>query len=621
MKQWIANVIVVLTLLGCAYFFVTNGKESYTFYGDAEGYYSYLPSAFIYHNFHAIDSLPSDKGIEYPIMHDMEHLGKNAPRSPKGHIINQYTYGVAFLEMPFFFMAHSYEAWHHLPMNGYSTNYHYAIKLGTFFYLVCGIWFLYGFLRRRWDGATSAIVCSLIVIGTNVMWFGFFQSGMAHIPIFFLYAAFLWNMDLLLETASWKRFIVAGLLGGMITLIRPSDILLLSVPLFIQLTSWKDVKHRFNFFRQHVVKLMLAGMMFIVPMLPQFIYWKKYAGSFMYYSYNDQGFAWKPEHIYEGLFGFNNGWLAYSPMMILSVIGLFFIRKSKPFFLSVLLVFVPYVLLIYSWWCYTYINGFGSRPMIHIYPLLALPMAVVIEWILDKKWRLAFLPIIAFLVWVSFSMSMHQGYGNLHSEESNRIYNQSLLFKSTVNFEDLLMLELGIHQPDERNLQLEKYLGVMNMEDSLQPPFLLDTTGHGGRVMEIQSDREYYPSFSVLLNDQVAFHKRWVKCSGDFYVFGQGDNYFTNSLLVVDIHRGDEVKLWNKVHIHNKIGYKDSIGEAFNHAKPAKGISNRWGQISFFVRLPEDSHAGDKLSLSIWNLGWAHILVDNLKLELWREKE
>jgi len=549
----------------------------------------------------------------------MEALGKNAPRSPKGHIINQYTYGVAFLEMPFFFMAHAYEAWHHLSMNGYSTNYHYAIKLGTFFYLVLGLWFLYLFLRRRWDAPTSIIVCCLLLIGTNVMWFGLFQSGMAHIPLFFLYAVFLWNMDYLFEKALWKHFVLAGLLGGMITIIRPSDLLLLSVPFFIQLTSWEDVKNRIEFLRQHWMKLILAGIMFVVPMIPQFLYWKKYAGSFIYYSYNEQGFAWNPEHIYEGLFGFNNGWLAYSPLMVLSIIGLFFIRQSKSFVWSVLIVFVPYVLLIYSWWCYTYINGFGSRPMIHIYPLLALPMAVIIDWILNKKWRLVFMPLIAFFVWVSFSFSMHQGYGNLHSEESNRIYNQSLLFKSTVNFDDLLMLDLGIHPPKENQLRKELDLGVMTMEDSLQVPFIADTSGHGGRVMEIMSDKEYHPSFSVVLNPQASFYKRWIKCSGDFYVFSQGDNYFTNSLFVVDIHRGEEVKLWNKVHIHNKIGYKDSVGGAFNHAKPTKGISNRWGQVSFFVRMPEDCQGGDKLSLSIWNLGWAHMYVDNLKLELWRE--
>ena len=101
--------IIGVTLFLCSLFYYQHGKNSYTFYGDALGYYCYLPGAFIYHNLNTFDSLPSDKKIEQPVLdyfnqHRQENQQRVTPVS-----VNQYTYGVALTELPFFLIAHAYE--------------------------------------------------------------------------------------------------------------------------------------------------------------------------------------------------------------------------------------------------------------------------------------------------------------------------------------------------------------------------------------------------------------------------------------------------------------------------------------------------------------------------------
>ncbi len=520
-------------------------------------------------------------------------------------------------------MAHAYEYVKGDSMNGYSTNYHYFIKLCSFVYGMLGLWFMFLMLRKLFDVDIARIVCSLTLLGSNLLWFTYFQSGMAHVPVFFLYAMFLWNCLWLFEKPTWARFLLMGFLGGMITIIRPTDILLLLFPLLYQVYSIESLFDKMKFIRTHALKLFGAGLMFIMPLIPQMLFWKKYAGSFLYYSYNDQGFSWEPKQIYEGLFGMNNGWLAYSPMMIFSLVGLLFVKKLKPYFLSIVFIFVAYVLVIYSWWCYTYMNGFGSRPMIHLYPLLGISFSVFIQWLLKRKvWVQVPIWVTFFLMaFVNISLSIHMAKGNLDSNESNLTYNQAILFKSSVNYGDLLKLDLNQRQPQENTLEKLSTLGQLNFEDSTASRYKSNIFGHEGKVMEITSSDEYNPNLSCVLPAMSAQEKYVIHCSGDFYVQAAHPNDYTNSLLVLDVQRHDSVVLWKSIHINNKIGYKDSLGKSAMHAAPRKGINNCWGNIPYYIKLPEGLLEGDKISLSIWNLGWAHIYIDNLKLVLFKQKK
>src|ERR1700722_12478397 len=85
-------------------FAINYSLRSTSFYGDALGYYMYLPATFIYHNLGAIGQLPKDKGIDDGILWYASHI-KDQP-TPTGRPLDQYTYGIALMEAPFFFVAH-----------------------------------------------------------------------------------------------------------------------------------------------------------------------------------------------------------------------------------------------------------------------------------------------------------------------------------------------------------------------------------------------------------------------------------------------------------------------------------------------------------------------------------
>ena len=237
MGKIITNCILTITVVCSGLFFFMKGKDSTVFYGDGLGYYLYLPSAFIYHNNGNPEALPKNKGIGEGIHYYVADMKEQLPVTAKGYRVNQYTYGVAFFELPFFATAHLFEKLTDKEANGFSATYSNAIRTGGIVYLLLGLIFLFYSLLEFVTRNTALITTCLVLIGTNLFWFSFYQSGMAHVLLFFLYALLLFLTIRLHQQARPVFFLLIGLAAGFITVIRPTDVLCLLIPLLYGINS------------------------------------------------------------------------------------------------------------------------------------------------------------------------------------------------------------------------------------------------------------------------------------------------------------------------------------------------------------------------------------------------
>lgn len=522
--------IILITLVISFAFFIKHGKESYTFYGDALGYYTYLPSAFIYHNFKAIEWLPKDKQIEQPILDYVERYKTEGKRSPKGYYINQYTYGIALTELPFFCIAHAYEKVKGLPANGYSTTYHYLIKFATIFYTFLGLFFLYKSLNTFFDKTVSLFTTSLILIGTNVFWLAFFQSGMAHIPLFSLYSLLIYITIKIHDKPGSFKFILLGLICGFITIIRPSDIVCILIPLLYNVYNKNSLQVKLKFIQQNFSGILFAVSAFFIPIVPQLLFWKKFTGQYLYNSYGEQSFNWLDPQIFKGLFGFSNGWLPYTPLMILSILGILFYKKIKPFIVVLLTILPIYIYIIYSWYCYNYINGFGSRPMIHLYPLLAFPLSTFLLFCFMKNNLIkvfSFL-IISVLALINISYSYQIVRGDLISENANYKFVKNTMFRTKIKYKDLVLLDIDENQPEDDKIKSALVVDSRSFEDREEKYYCI-------------KDEEEFPDLNVItqFNNSSFKDADYIKCSGMFHAPVLVDDPYKNQLFVLEIkHKG-----------------------------------------------------------------------------------
>lgn len=379
---------------------------------DVTNYYCYLPAAFIY------------KDLSFNFIKDEYHNfgGKNmfwpVPVEGKENAyVIKMSMGMSYLYLPFFLMAHTYtKHYSDYPADGYSPPYEFFIILSCIFYLILGFYFLRKLLLLFFKDGVVAVVLLLTIFGTNLYYYASSEPGMSHAFSFSLFAIFAYLSVKWIDKKSWKQAVGIGLIGGLIVLIRPVNILVFLFPLLVKIESWDDFKQRLTWFVEEYKQILIIALGGFLMILPQLIFWKVNSGSWVYYSYTDEHFFFNDPHILDGLFSYRKGWLLYTPIMIFPIIGIImsYFRRKELFW--PLAIYLPlHIYIIYSWWCWWYGGSFGSRPMIEAYALLALPLGVWVNWVREHVTGIVNFSIIAvLLVSLNLFQTARYRYGSIH---------------------------------------------------------------------------------------------------------------------------------------------------------------------------------------------------------------
>jgi hypothetical protein len=604
-RLYTSSVLLLAAVLTVVFLF-RYGKARTTFGGDALGYYAYLPSALIHHN------------VTRPFTADDKHMtlgmkwyfdSWRGAVNERGNYLNQYTYGVALMEAPFFLAAHVWERVCGLDADGYSDTYDNMIKLGMLVYAWLGLLVVYRILTRYFDSIVSFTAVVSIFLCSHFFWFAIIQPGMAHIPLFFLYSLLVWLSVATYEKPSTLRFAATGIVAGIITLIRPTDILCLLIPLLYNVYNRQTIQDKIVFIKANGKGILVMAVAFVVPITPQLFYWKAVTGNYICYSYGDQSFDFRHPHIIDGLFSFSNGWLPYAPVMIFALAGMVFYKTLQNWIWCIGVLFAAYVYVIYSWYCYNYLNGLGSRPMIHLYPLLALPLGAFFSYISRRHFavKLCVAVLCLFFCSVNLCFSVQEAEGVLDSPESNMPFNLQMLYRDSLCARDLVVKDIGEWQPDERKLTRVSLLHLSAFEDSLNADYIRDTV-NGSRYCYHWHDNDLLLLAKIPYDEAQFKGAKWFKCSGRFMNPNQLD-YFRH-LLVLDIN--DHEKLWRGLKIEN------NIPDANTPMTLKRCVVGKWGEVSYFSKVPGNLKTGDTIKLIVWSSDKRDIYMDDVQLELYK---
>lgn len=378
------GVLVIFIVILWANFNIKRWKESNVIDWDVTSYYAYLPAAYIHGDIslHFTDG----KETEYNNKHQFWHLV-----APNGGKVIKTTMGLAILYAPFFILAHNVAIVEGAETDGFSEPYEKLIHLSSLFYLVIGLFFLRKILLAYFHEVVVMITLIAVTIGTNLFYYSTTEAAMSHAYNFSLFAIFIY---LSLKWHDQQKIITSifvGLIGGLIVLIRPVNILIFILPFLYEVKSYNELKAKLIFFlRQWKHLLIIGGCSFLI-LLPQLIYWKYITGHFFFNSYIGERFYFSNPHILEGLFSYRKGWLLYTPIMIFAVIGFVFLYKNyKKLFWPIFLFFIINIYVLFCWWAWWYGGGFGLRAMIDSYSLLAIPFAATFQFFYEKRNKIGF---------------------------------------------------------------------------------------------------------------------------------------------------------------------------------------------------------------------------------------
>lgn len=387
------------------------------FYYDSDGYYKYLPALFIHH--------------------DLYHVYENDENKAKG-IHNKYPIGVAIFEMPLFLVAHGYCAvTHAYPQDGYSVPYQVAGIASNILWVLLGLILVRLSLSRFFSDTVIAIVLLCIAFGTNLYTYTVFDIGMSHPYSFFLFAGVLYCTERLYATTRPRYFYLLALLLGWITITRPVNIIVVIIPLLWGVSSVATLKQRLLFFWHHAMPVIGAALVFLLIIGIQLAYWKYAVDKWVYYSYGQEGFDFTNPHIWDGLFSYRKGWFVYTPIALISFLGLYPMwKKNHGSLLPYVVLFPLAIYVIFSWKYWAYGGSFGCRPFIEYLALLALPLGYMVQSVLARPKLIAIpaLSLLGLLIALNIFQSYQYTLGIIHYDRMSRTYYWKVFGKTRINF-------------------------------------------------------------------------------------------------------------------------------------------------------------------------------------------
>lgn len=374
---------------------------------DVHYYYVYVPSVIVYHDYRlgrVYNKLPGYVRNELWLPNHKE----------TGRAYSKMSMGLALIYAPFTVFAHyvlvpvmNWEP------DGYSPPYKLGLLMSAMVFLLLGLWHLRKILLQHYSETVTGLTLAIVVLGTNLSWYSTTEATMSHVYSFALIIIFYRLLQGWLITPSIRTTLLTGFVFGLLVLVRPTNLMFLV--LFFTTSDFGD---RIRFLFRNFARILLMLAMFLVVWAPQFAFWKYVSGDWFFYTYDKESFFWNNPQIISSLFSFRKGWLLYTPLMALSIIGLPILwKQNKTLFIQVVSVCILLIYINSSWWCWWFGGSYGNRAYIDGYGIFALSIGAFLksagEWKI-RLFKITGLMLIVFLILLNIFQTWQYRMGFMH---------------------------------------------------------------------------------------------------------------------------------------------------------------------------------------------------------------
>lgn len=576
---------------------------------DVFGYYIHLPATFV----HGDPMLRDISWIKDLLTDRPEITGTlyQITQAPDGSPMYFFLMGMAILYAPFFLLAHLLAWITGQPMDGFGPTYQVTMVLGCLLYTWLGLVHLRRILLSFFSDGVSAWVIIVVAMGTN--WFHFMTVKNLETAnfLFMLMAVLVWNTIEWHRTERMKHMTWIAVSLALLTLVKPSEVLAISIPMLWGVYDSSSWKHKWALVVRQRNQVFMAIGIGLLVMLPQLTYWYLATGSPIFDSYKNPGVGldlWSP-HVASILFSFKKGWLLYTPVMAFALAGYFFLRKRRPEVFPVLVISVLLSFWIISSWSeWWYGASFSVRPMITLYPLLAIPLGYCIEALVRGKKGIAvgLFGLQFACIGLNLFQTWQHHHGILDPYRTTKAYYMAIFGRTSVP-EGAAWLK-SVDRPFDEHYSFpdpERYtrlnIGMYDFEEvDLDHPdhYVMDTIRHG-QVYRLDGDVQFSPSIRnsyAALTDKD--HLR-VKASVDILLPPGYEGELPCLVFTMEREEG-------------------SYG--YTTRSPDPVVNGTWTKVELECIPPPARDVHDRLICYVWHRTATPVLIDDLKLDVFVPK-
>lgn len=361
---------------------------------DSVEYFSYLPSLLFdgdldfsdeYAYFHAQNP---DAGIYEGLLAE----GKQDPTT--GLPINLAPVGTALLWAPFYLLAHGgvlllRALGANVVADGLSRPYVLAVCYASAVYAFIGLGLSYRLCRRLFDSFVSVLAVAVIWLATPAFFYSHASPPWSHSVSLFAVALFVTVWQDTRDRRTPAQFLVLGLLGGLVALVREQDSLFLLIPAvegllaYVELVRRRDWPDLPGLLGRHALLLTGVGAVFCL----QLAAYRALHGYFGPSPIVGGKLDWYSPHFFQVLLDPHYGLLAWSPVVLLALVGLFLLgRRDRVLAVVLGLAFLAQVYVAGAFLTWQSPGSFGQRRFVNCTVLFALGLAALISWVREKGW-------------------------------------------------------------------------------------------------------------------------------------------------------------------------------------------------------------------------------------------
>ena len=307
--------------------------------------------------------------------------------TPTGHLENHFAVGPSILWAPFLVPVHlAMLALQKIGMNvrpdGFSRPYIVTMALATALYGFLGLFFSFRlachYIEERW-----ALLATLgIWFASSLPVYMYFNPSWSHAHSVFIVALFLWYWHETQQGRTLQQWIILGLISGLMLDVYYANIAVLAVPLVESLAQyWENLRWPGRDW-QAVRRLLVFNVVYcfatIAAFLPTLVTRQIIYGHPLEFGYGGASvWQWKSPHFGSVLFSADHGLLAWTPILIPALAGIFLFlkhnRKMATYLITAVIAFY-YIIAIDP--CWDGLSSFGNRKLISLMPLFVLGLAV-----------------------------------------------------------------------------------------------------------------------------------------------------------------------------------------------------------------------------------------------------
>lgn len=541
---------------------------------DGYGYYMYLTQFFKHQN---LDFKPEELQTIQDKYCSGNYVYQLSERE-NGNFLNIYHMGQAFLELPAYAIGQGFAKIMGYPEDGFSKPYHITYLLNALFFILLGVYFLNKILKLFFSDELSALLLLIVYFGTNFWSTAIHSYQLQHLYLFALVAILLYALLRFRMLPHRRKYLfIAAISLGLISVVRPTHVLLGFLPLFY-------LKGLFPTKTAYWKSLALFPLFGLLFNLPQLIYWKVMGGSwFILNMHVEEVIIIDPSFI-DFLFSYKKGWFLYSPVFLLLFPGFVQLYKlRRELFWGVFTTLIVCIWIFCSWECWWYASSFGSRVMVDLYPLLVLPMGFAIIYIgKTNVGSILMKGFVLFTLGLSIIQNGQFTIGTLHNDRMTKAHYWYIFGKMTI--------------PNYQADRLEMDRSDIKWIENIHPELLGFGKIEASNFCNVNNIKT--PAGSSILVDQRAYYS---KLKTDETRFEAEVIYQTkDSLNLATIHfessSNYNVYSWNSYPLQTK----KSVGE--------------WDTMVVQYNLPRINHKDDKIQVYVVNSGEKEVIIRSLKI-------